>query len=430
MIDFELLRGSLILIVILAGFLAMIKLRADQALVMPLVALACLTLNLGRFEELLTGGLSSFARVAVLFTAVAVPAHMVERSGAFRQLGTRLGFLIGLLSLWRHKLFLPVLIACLLLSTYFTAALFHNITSILVMTPIIIQVCAVYSVPSRWVLSGALIASNLGGFSTSWGDTPNIIEAKIWQLNHLSFACEIMWLNLIVLAVLAVAVLLLTRRQLRLQETYLRAYNASLLRQELSEINIDRRLLGGGFMILSAFIMLQLLWPQYELVLAAVAIIAAVLWARPDEQLRTLQSLDLGLYMTLSAIFCLAGAVEGSTIGLYLRSFVETTNGAPWAIASASYVGTMLTEAASWAAAVAPIVHQINPTHSAAWALGGGICAGSSTLITAASAGIILATESRKYPGHEITFGKYLPFGIACSLFMLLIYALYFSCVA
>ena len=37
------------------------------------------------------------------------------------------------------------------------------------------------------VLCACLAASNLGGFSTPWGDTPNVIEAKVWGLQHAHF---------------------------------------------------------------------------------------------------------------------------------------------------------------------------------------------------------------------------------------------------
>ena len=91
-----------------------------------------------------------------------------------------------------------------------------------------------------------------------------------------------------------------------------------------------------------------------------------------------------------------------------------------WAIAVASYVGTLLTEAASWASAATPIVHSQAPTHLAAWALGSGIFAGSSSLVTAASAGIILVQETKNNPeGSKITFGSYVIFGLLFSLFML-----------
>ena len=113
------------------------------------------------------------------------------------------------------------------------------------------------------------------------------------------------------------------------------------------------------------------------------------------------------------------------------------TQAAPWAIAISGYFGTMFTEAASWATAASRQIYGLGDTpgleaarsHAAAWALGGGICAGSSSLITAASAGLILAEESSRFKDerHTIAFRNYMPFGLGFSLFMLAFYATYFT---
>lgn len=88
-----------------------------------------------------------------------------------------------------------------------------------------------------------------------------------------------------------------------------------------------------------------------------------------------------------------------------------------------SYIGTLLTQAASWANAAAPMVYGIDPSHRAAWALGAGICAGSSSLVTAASAGILLMKQTEQSPEHAVTFGGYLKFGLFVSFLMLSYYS-------
>jgi hypothetical protein len=99
-----------------------------------------------------------------------------------------------------------------------------------------------------------------------------------------------------------------------------------------------------------------------------------------------------------------------------------------FAITSISYLGTLLTEAASWASAAAPIVHAHNATHLGAWALGSGIFAGSSSLVTAASAGIILTQETKNFTeGHKINFGSYVVFGLSFSILMLIFYTIVLS---
>jgi len=123
--------------------------------------------------------------------------------------------------------------------------------------------------------------------------------------------------------------------------------------------------------------------------------------------------------------------MESSWVGETLQALIRTTDAAPWAITSTGYLGTAFSEAASWATAAAERIHPLDSSHSAAWALGAGICAGSSSILTAASAGIILHEESRRFKDgkHVITFRRYLAFGLGFSLFMLAFYTVYFSLV-
>ena len=117
---------------------------------------------------------------------------MIERSQGFKWVAAWLGHQLGKMRLRHPRMTTPLLVAILLVATYVTAGLMHNVTSILIMTPVIIRLCASYQMPSRWILSAALIASNLGGFSTRWGDTPNIIESATWGLQAGDFMREVL----------------------------------------------------------------------------------------------------------------------------------------------------------------------------------------------------------------------------------------------
>jgi len=174
---------------------------------------------------------------------------------------------------------------------------------------------------------------------------------------------------------------------------------------------------------------LQLIFPPLDITIGAITIVVAVLLERKKSRYHTLTSLGFDVYLAFAAIFVLAGCVSHSWIGNTLYQQLISAKAAPWVIAVTGYFGTTFTEAASWATAVSQSIHQLDPSHAAAWALGGGICAGSSSLVTAASAGIILAEESQRFndPDHAINFRRYLAFGLPFSLFMLVFYSLYFT---
>ena len=206
--------GALMLVLLFTAFYSMTRHEVPLPLAMSLVSCAFLIIQWEYAPNILRSGFEHYADITILFTAVAIPAHMIERSQGFKWIAAWLGHQLGKIRLRAPRLTTPLLVAVLLGATYVTAALMHNVTSILIMTPVIIRLCASYQVPSRWILSAALIASNLGGFSTRWGDTPNIIESAAWGLEAGDFMREVLPANLIVVTVLIIVATWLTQRSI------------------------------------------------------------------------------------------------------------------------------------------------------------------------------------------------------------------------
>ncbi|HMP80700.1 MAG TPA: SLC13 family permease [Pirellulaceae bacterium] len=441
--------GIVMLVLLFAAFFAMTRYDVPLPLAMSLVACAFLGMQGAFAPKILQSGFMHFADIVILFTAVGIPAHMIERSQGFKWVAAYFGYQFGRLRLAKPRLANPLLVFVILLVTYVIAGLMHNVTSILIMTPIVIRLCDSYGVPSRWILCGALVASNLGGFSTRWGDTPNIIEAATWGLSAGDFFLEVMPANLIVLGSLAVVVNYLTQRTLAnmspgqspygAMKTIDIAKGAAGWEEAKENLEVDKRLLWSGLGTLGLFVVLHVVFDDYKICIGALTILAAVMLDRKAHRFETIKSLGYDVYLAFAAIFVMAGCFEYSWVGAQLREQIVNTQAAPWAIAITGYLGTMFTEAASWATAASSQIFGLGDptkegieaarTHAAAWALGGGICAGSSSLVTAASAGVILVEESGRFRDerHAITFRKYLPFGVAFSLFMLVFYATYFS---
>ncbi len=434
----------LMLGLLLAAFVSMAAFGVPIPLAMGLLASAFLALMWRQAGTIAHTGFHQFAEIAVIFSAVAIPAHMIERSRGFEWIAAIIGKHFGRVRLRSPRLALPLLIGLLLILTYVLAGLMHNITSILIMTPIIIRICDSYAVPSRWILCSALIASNLGGFSTKWGDTPNIVEAREWGLQASDFTAEILPPNLFVLATLIFVCIVLTRRTLLLSlktsqaqlsssgslkpgMTLMTAMGAAGWEDEKGNIAVDSRLLAVGVVGLVGFITLHLIWHDLSIALGGLAILLCVLLERPRDRERTFKSLGFDVYISFAAIFIIAGCLKNSWIGATLQEQIQNLGYAPWAITLTGFFGTTLTEAGSWVSAVAEEIAAGDPSHRAAWALGAGICAGSSSILTAASAGIILWEQSARFREHAITFRNYLVFGLSFSLFMLLFYSLYFT---
>lgn len=310
--------GVLMLVLLFGAFFAMTRYEVPLPLAMTLVSLAFLVIQWTNAEAILNDGFKHYAKITVLFTAVAIPAHMIERSQGFKWIAAWLGHQLGKIRLRHPRLTTPLLVVVLLLATYVTAGLMHNVTSILIMTPVIIRLCASYQVPSRWILSAALIASNLGGFSTRWGDTPNIIESATWGLSAGDFMREVLPANLVVMAVLIIVATLLTQRGIsrRSREagktqvpfyTLQVAQTAADWKKAKADLAIDRRLLSIGLVLLVFFIVLHVVFTTLAIAIGAITIVTAVLLERKKARYHTLTSLGFDVYLAFAAIFVLAG---------------------------------------------------------------------------------------------------------------------------
>ncbi len=392
--------GIVMLVVLFGAFFAMTRYNMPLPLAMSLVACIFLAFQWGKWSELiLREGFSHYAPIVILFTAVAIPAHMIERSNGFRWFAAYLALRLSRFRIKHPRMTLPVLVGLMLGLTYVTAGLMHNVTSILIMTPIIIRLCESFKVTSRWLLCAALVASNLGGFSTKWGDTPNIVESEVWHLGAADFMSQVVPANLIVLAALWIISLKLTQRELARQpitadagtvtvdgKTFSDAVIAADWKKVLRGMAVDVRLLLVGLGTLGAFIVLHVVFDDFKIAIGGLTILAATFLERKEDRFHTLKSLGFDVYLAFAAIFVLAGCVGNSWIGDMLQKLIESTGGGgtesqPWAICLTGYIGTTFTEAASWATLASAKIYPTAMSHSAAWALGGGICAGSSSLV-------------------------------------------------
>lgn len=85
------------------------------------------------------------------------------------------------------------LIICLCLFTAIISSVLDNVTTILLMTPVIIRLCEVMELNPVPVLMFAIIYSNIGGALTPVGDPPNVIIASNSYISKsVSFSFDIL----------------------------------------------------------------------------------------------------------------------------------------------------------------------------------------------------------------------------------------------
>lgn len=401
--------------------------RVSMATACAMAALLALSFAGLDGQELIATAAPNAVLVLVVMTAVQVAVGFILEAGAAQRVS--LWIARATASRLLRRVPATVLLPLIFIPTaMIIAAALHNITAILLCAPIAIAVSKAYGVKPTVMLSAMLIASNLGGASMAFGDTPAIIQRSYWGFSCATFAAAMLPRNLLILFLLTALSCVLTWFPSRANGTKPREILERLRRRDSEEAQaayrpIEWRAMGTGLLSLSVFLALQFCFPAHSLVVGS-ALLAVLLLARPeDKRIDALVVLGLEAVLVIVSIFILAAAVDRTPAVELLTAYLRDHNG-NGLIEVLAFALTSGISADGAAATLAPIIHGADSSMGSAWALASGICAGSSALLTAASAGPVLNAVS-KVAGSELSFRDYAKTGIPFALLMLGMYVLY-----
>lgn len=419
---------NLPIIVLLVMIGALLVTRTKMATACPLAALIVLVLLGFKAQEVITRVAPNILTVLVVMTTTQLAIRSILNGGA----GERITVAVAKFAAhrWLRRIPATVLIPAVFVpSAMLLAMAAHNIPAILMLTPLALTLTTRYGVKPAVTLSAMLIASNLGGASMAWGDTPAIIQREQWGFSPALFASAMLPRNLAILAVLtsvASFVTWLPGRHLKtdwldtLERLKARDYVVNTSRFGA----MDRRQLLIGVIALIAFIGAQFAFPKHSLVVGAAVLAGQILLASDDRRLAAYTTLGIDAIIVICSLFVVAGAVETTPFVHGLAEHLKNHQ-ATGAIEITAYLLTAGISADGAAATLAPLVHDLSGgSMLSAWQLACGICAGSSTLLIAASAGPIINSVSRN-SGHELTFRDYMRFGLPFSLLMMVFYLVF-----
>lgn len=425
-----LIPANLPLAILAAMIAALLCTRLSMATVCSLAALAAMLAaglagGAGGSKTLLAHIAPEVATVFVVMSATQLAVRGILQGGA----GDRISIAIAAVA--AHRCLRRTPAAVLLPAIFVPAAmglamLLHNITAILVLTPLALNLCARYRVRPTALLAAMLIASNLGGASMAFGDTPAIIQREHWGFSAATFAAAMLPRNLVVLAILTAAACLASWLPARREATnWLDTLQRLRARDDIAAQGrypaAHRRQATVGWLAMAAFIALQFLFPTASLLTGAAVLALLVIFTPENQRVEAYTALGLESILVIFSIFIVAGSVHQAPLVHALTDALKAHRGSG-AIEICAYLLTSGISADGSAATLAPLVHELSGgSMFSAWQLACGICAGSSTLLTAASAGPILNAISRG-AGQELTFRDYCKFGLPFSAVMMLVY--------
>jgi Na+/H+ antiporter NhaD/arsenite permease-like protein len=314
-----------------------------------------------------------------------------------------------------------LLVMILMLITAVASALLDNVTTMLLMTPITIQIALAMEMSPLLLLLPEVLASNIGGISTLIGTPTNILIGAYANLSFNDFLTNLTPGVLMALVLLAVYILLRYRNQFRAEGGEMSETLLSRLRESGKIAEPDRLRMSGFifFIMLVAFV----LGESIHLVPAVTALLGAVamlLWVSPDVE-SMLKVVDWTTLVFFISLFIVVGAIqEVGLIALVAEAIGRLVgDNLTMAIVIVVWSSAILSGVIAnipFTAAMLPVVGFLTATIPGAsnnvlyYALSVGSAMGGNSTLIGASANLVTAGIAER-AGYRITYGTFFKIG-------------------
>jgi Na+/H+ antiporter NhaD/arsenite permease-like protein len=360
--------------------------------------------------------------VIFLLASMMIIAHSLQGTGLFEWVAIKLVKLAKAQPL-RVLLYLSLFGA-------FASAFLDNVTTVVLLTPLILYVTRLLQVSAMPYLLSLIMASNIGGTATLIGDPPNIIVGSAAGLDFGAFLLNLGPVALLILGVYLVTVTLLFKKDLQVsQET-----RQKIMQISDSGIIKDRRMLVISVSVLSLTILGFLVHSIFHYEAATIALAGAVLVlliGRSDVH-RVLSEIEWATLLFFVGLFIVVeGVIEVGFVDIAARGLLNFTGGnlesTTLLLLWLSGIASGIVDNIPYTATMVPIVQELGnsmPVQPLWWALALGACLGGNATVVGASANVIVASMSEK-AGYKITFMGFLKYGLLITLESLVIASIY-----
>jgi Na+/H+ antiporter NhaD/arsenite permease-like protein len=322
------------------------------------------------------------------------------------------------------------LIVLLALMTGVLSAFLDNLTAILLVVPISLQLSRLLGLPVVPLVLVQVMASNIGGTATLIGDPPNImIGTHVEQLSFVDFIVTLGPVAALTLLVMTVLLYGFYRGSLtpsadareRIAELDPRA---QLKRERLLPI---LAVLGGT--IVGFFLHAPL---HVEPVVVAMTGATVMLVVAGRELEWALERVEWGTIFFFVGLFVMVGALEErGVIGRVADGFADLTGGSRTAealvILWGAAAGSALVDNIPFTAAMIPVVDELQTDgfdDATWWALALGACFGGNATLIAAAANVAAVSQLAR-AGTRISFLQFLAIGLPITVVSLVIATAY-----
>jgi Na+/H+ antiporter NhaD/arsenite permease-like protein len=328
------------------------------------------------------------------------------------------------------------MVAALCVVTAVLSAFLDNVTTMLLLTPVCIELSLVLGISPFAILVPEIMASNLGGTATLIGDPPNIMIGSYAGLTFNDFVAHLT----------PVVIVCIMLQALYTKWYYGAEYRKALVKDVPEMIEFlrnkyritDMRLLCVGGSLLIGVIVLFILHGFFHMEVSVAALLGAacVLLCTGADPVEIFErDVEWPSLVFFIMLFVVVGAAEETGILAYIADWIGRVCGSNlvFAILLTLWTSALLSAIVDnipFTATMLPVVALLNKTIPGAdsgilwWALALGACFGGNGTIIGASANVITVGLAER-SGHHITFFEFLKHGAPLTLITLAVSSLY-----
>ena len=310
----------------------------------------------------------------------------------------------------------------LIIFTAVSSAFLDNVTTMLLLTGVAIEICVSLSLNPLTVLIPLVLASNVGGTATLIGDPPNIMIGSYAGLTFMDFVIALA----AVCAVCVVFLIIMTKLVWGKAYASARVENIEEYTQKLKEEYkiTDPTLLSYGLGVLAFAIFLFLTHGYWHMEVsvaalmgASVLVTIAIVTGKINLMHLIEKDIEWPTLMFFIFLFILVGAVESAGLLSLIADWIQHLSQGSFLISCTLIIWVAAIMSAfvdniPFTATMLPIVAYLSTVIPGAgntlwWALALGACFGGNGTIIGASANVVTIgiAESR---GYHITFGGFM----------------------
>lgn len=317
------------------------------------------------------------------------------------------------------------------LFTAVASAFLDNVTTVILIMPVTFIIAKELDINPIPLLITEIIMSNIGGTATLIGDPPNIIIGSAAGLSFWDFLSELTGIIFVILFVVIFTLMFMFRKDLS------KCKNKDVIFDSIdnSKTITDHKLMLRSsitlFLVIIGFLLHDVIHVQAYVVAMAGACVLMI-FEKPKHVFRELEWNTIFFFIGL---FIIIGGLEASGgINLLAKGLLQLTKGSQEATAMVILWGSGILSGIidniPYTVTMCPMILNIQNTmgveytHPLWWCLSLGACLGGNMTIIGAAANI-LVSETAASSGHNISFVKFLKYGIITTFISLILGSIY-----